>query len=217
MGCIGKTRARKLSSGRKLDHQGSFSCVGVGARTTSDVAENGGHPTGHISFRDKTSASTRATPDGATAQRGAFARCCRRNGRCAAPRCWARVNTPSPAAAFPTAPHDSDSILVARALSPEALEHRLCATISRCARLQPRNRQAKERDLRRRLKPVAGWVVAGACRQYRVFTPCASKMHAATSIYAPWTRRKRQCRALEDGRRQLVCQLVVFHAPLSFR
>jgi hypothetical protein len=54
MACIWKTRARKVSSGCELGHQGSLQLRWGGVRAHHpDVAENGGHTTGHASFRDK--------------------------------------------------------------------------------------------------------------------------------------------------------------------
>jgi hypothetical protein len=87
MGCIWKTRARKVEQLPRIRSQRLLQLRWGGVRAHhSDVAENGGHPTGHVSCRDKNGASTCAMPDCATAQRGAFARCCRRSGRIMQPR-----------------------------------------------------------------------------------------------------------------------------------
>ena len=194
MACTWKTRARKVSSGRELGHQGSCSCVGAGCAHHSDVAENGGHPTGHVPFRNKNSASTWAMLGSAAAQRDAFARCYAAAGEMDA-SCshdFGARRPPTPAGASSTAPRDSYSVLVARVLSPETLKRRLCATIGCCALRQPGHGQAQQRDLRRRLKPVpAGWW------QARAASAASSRLAAARSMprshcHPSRTRRKRQ-------------------------
>ena len=123
MACIWKTKARKVSSGHDLGHQGSCSCVGAGCPHHSDVAENGGHPTGHVSFRDKNSASTCAMPGSATAQRGAFARCCWQSGRIVQPRFGRAYVDPPPQQR--SRPH-----------------HAIATAYSLCAPPRPRHRSA---------------------------------------------------------------------------
>ena len=134
----------------------------VGRAQPSGFARHGGLATGRIWFRRRSSANTRVEFDSAVPQRGAAARCCRRNGRA--------VFSAGVAGESSSAPERAVRYLQRTHRAPPLAQKTYAPRIrkfSRCALHQPgKNRHVKGRDS---APPTpADWVVPSARSQQRV-------------------------------------------------